>query len=141
MKNVLAMLVLVLFSTFATAQKSPKGIPAEVIAAFQKQFPNVNEVEWEKEDGNYEAEFKINNIENSALFNSKGDLIETEAEIQLSELPAGVIDYVKTNYSGKKVKEASKITDAAGILTFEAEVKGMDLIFDSQGKFIKSVKK
>ncbi len=38
------------------------------------------------------------------------------------------------------MKEAAKITDAHGVVTYEAEVKGMDLLFDSAGKFLKEVK-
>ena len=58
-----------------------------------------------------------------------------------STLPSGVMTYVKTNYKEDEVKEASKITTANGAVTYEAEVKGLNLIFDSKGSFIKSAKK
>ena len=50
------------------------------------------------------------------------------------------MDYVKTNYKGQSVKEAAKITDGKATITYEAEIKGMDLLFDNNGKFIKEIK-
>jgi hypothetical protein len=55
-------------------------------------------------------------------------------------LPASIADYVAKNYKGEKIKEAAKLKMANGDINYEAEVKGMDLIFDANGKFIKSVK-
>ncbi|MBC7865300.1 MAG: hypothetical protein IAF38_20155, partial [Bacteroidia bacterium] len=37
----------------------------------------------------------------------------------------------------KKVKEAAKITDAKGVVTYEAEIDNADYIFDSTGNFLK----
>ena len=78
--------------------------------------------------------------EQSVLFNAQGSIIEKEIEIKISQLPNGVLDYVKTNYKGQSVIEAAKITDAKGKVTYEAEIKGMDILFDSNGKFIKEIK-
>jgi hypothetical protein len=52
-----------------------------------------------------------------------------------------VINYLQANYANKKIKESAKITSAAGIITYEAEVEDKDLIFDGNGKFLKEVKK
>ena len=79
-------------------------------------------------------------MNHSILMDAQGNIIETEVEIELNQLPKGVLEYVKANYKGQKVKEAAKITDAKGTLTYEAEIKGMDILFDSTGKFIKEIK-
>ena len=108
--------------------------------AFQKNFPQAKVEKWEKEGSNFEAEFELNKTEQSVLFDAQGNLLETEVEIELNQLPKGVLEYVKANYIGQKVKEAAKITDAKGTVTYEAEIKGMDILFDSTGKFIKEIK-
>ena len=82
----------------------------------------------------------MNKVDNSVLFDAQGNLLETEVEIELNQLPKGVLEYVKANYKGQNVKEAAKITDAKGTVTYEAEIKGMDLLFDNSGKFIKQIK-
>lgn len=125
-------------ATFAQKIKE-KEVPNLVLENFKKMYPNAKEVEWEKEDGNFEVNFDLNEIDNSVLFDEKGTILETELEIELNLLPVGVMEYIKSNYVGKKVKEASKITDAKGAVTYEVEIKGKDLLFDKEGKFIKEV--
>lgn len=112
-------------------------VPAAVKAKFASMFPDVKEAKWEKEQGMFEAEFKDNKVETSALFNSEGKYIEREVEIQVALLPQGVRDYVSKNLAGKKIDEATMITDARSKITYEAEVNDVDYLFDSEGKFLK----
>jgi hypothetical protein len=141
MKKLALMMVAAMITSLTFAQKlQEKDVPASVKTAFQKNFPQAKVEKWEKEGVNFEAEFELNKSEQSVLFDAQGGIIETEIEIEISELPNGIVDYVKTNYKGQSVKEAAKITDTKGTLTYEAEIKGMDLLFDSNGKFIKEIK-
>ncbi|MBK8736270.1 MAG: PepSY-like domain-containing protein [Saprospiraceae bacterium] len=141
MKKLALMTVAAMITSLTFAQKlQEKDVPAPVKTAFQKNFPQAKVEKWEKEGVNFEAEFELNKSEQSVLFDAQGDIIETEIEIEISELPNGILDYVKKNYKGQSVKEAAKITDTKGTLTYEAEIKGMDLLFDSNGKFIKEIK-
>ena len=39
-----------------------------------------------------------------------------------------------------KITEAGKVTDAKRNTSYEAEVKGRDIIFDQNGKFVKAEK-
>ena len=132
---------LMMASISAFAQKiDASKVPASALATFNKNFPNSKDVKWEIEHGNYEANFKQNGQKTSALIDDKGGLLETETDIAVTSLPSGVAEYVAKNYKGEKIKEAAKLKMANGDTNFEAEVKGMDLIFDVNGKFIKSVK-
>jgi len=141
MKKLVLMTVAAMITSLTFAQKmQEKDVPAPVKTAFQKNFPQAKVEKWEKEGGNFEAEFELNKSEQSVLFDAQGIIIETEIEIEISQLPNGVLDYVKTNYKGQSVKEAAKITDTKGTVTYEAEIKGRDLLFDSNGKFIKEIK-
>ena len=141
MKKLALMIVAAMITSLSFAQKiQEKDVPASVKASFQKNYPNIKEVKWDKEGEKYEASFDLNKIDNSVLFDAQGNLLETEVEIKLNQLPKGVLEYVKANYKGQNVKEAAKITDAKGTVTYEAEIKGMDLLFDSNGKFIKEIK-
>ncbi len=127
-----------IISLAACGQKLMEAdVPAVVKEAFKKSHNDAKEVRWEKEDANYEAEFEIGESDQSVVYDAAGHLIETETEINVKELPPAVKDYVSKNYKDAKIKEASKITDAKGTVTYEAEIKEKDLIFDSKGKFIK----
>ena len=141
MKKLTITSVVMLFVTLSFAQKMQgKNVPMNVKSSFQKNYPTVKQVKWDKEGDKYEASFDLNKNDNSVLMDAKGNIIETEVEVELNQLPQGILDYVKTNYAGKQAKEGAKITDAKGKVTYEVEIKGMDLIFDSNGKFIKELK-
>ena len=110
------------------------------MAAFNKSFTGVKEVKWEKEKGNYEANFRQDGVKKSALYDASGNWLETETSITVAELPDAAKDYMAVNYKGDKIKEAAKLKMANGDDNYEAEVKGMDLIFDAKGMFIKKMK-
>lgn len=142
MKTIITAAAFVFAINTLSAQKVKEAeVPKAVTESFTENFPGSKAKEWEKEKDTYEAEFNLNKVETSASFSADGKLMETETEIATSALPKAVTDYVTKNYAGHKLSEASKITDAKGVVTYEAEVKKgkeeMDLIFDSNGAFVK----
>ena len=116
-----------------------KDVPAAVQESFKKNFPGVTVKKWEKEDGNFEANFSKGGKTMSATFDAKGEWMETETDIAISELPSAVTSYVKEHYSGATIKEAAMLKTPQGDI-YEAEVKGKDLLFDTNGKFLKEEK-
>ena len=134
--------VLMAMSLPAIAQKINEAkVPLTVKEAFKKNVTGeVLSVKWEKEDGNYEANYLQNGIKSAALFDAKGNWLETEKAIEIKELPAEAVAYLNKNYKGEKIKEAAKLQLPNGVINFEAEVKGKDIIFDNEGKFIKAKK-
>ena len=140
MKKLLMSVMAITVMVFAAnAQKlDASKVPAAVKTSFAKQYPGIT-AKWEKEAGKYEAGFDQNGHEMSALFEPTGAMTESEMEIKVSELPASVMQYITAHHKGATVKEASKITKANGEVNYEAEVKGKDLIFDANGKFLKEV--
>lgn len=140
MKNLVFISTVLLFSSFAVAQGiNEKDVPNVVKSTFSKKFPNQKHIKWKKEKETYEASFTSGKTEHSTVIDFNGNLLETEEEIPVKELPATAIAYIQKNYSGQKIKEAAKITDAKGIITFEAEVASKDLIFDKTGVYIKCI--
>lgn len=142
MKKVTMILAAVLFTFYSYAQKEQdKDVPASVKAALQSKYAEATAVEWKKEDGNLEAEFKIGKTEYSVVFDNAGKILETEVEIEKDALPAAAKEYISKNHAGQKIKEAAKITDHKGVVTYEAEIKGSDLMFDENGNFLKELGK
>lgn len=115
-------------------------VPIVVSSAFVKEYPN-KKVKWGMEDGDFEAEFRLNGSEASAVYDKSGHRKELEIEIKTAELPAIVMQYIQTKYPTSTITEAAKITDDKMVVTFEAEIKKdgkkYDTIFDASGKFIK----
>jgi hypothetical protein len=135
--------VLFALSNTAFAQENESNehvnVPSAVKASLYKKYPEAKKVTWEKENGNYEANWGGKSGEdNSVQFTPKGNFIEMVQAIPLSELPNPVIVYVKEHYNGAKITEAGKVTDARGKLSYEAEIHGKDIVFDEKGNFVKS---
>jgi hypothetical protein len=59
----------------ANAQKMKEAdVPPAVKATFTKAYPNTKAGSWEKENGNYEAEFDLNKTD--VLFDAEGKFIK-----------------------------------------------------------------
>jgi glucan biosynthesis protein len=114
-------------------------IPAAVKTAFEKKYPSVK-ASWDKEDANYEANFKHDGKAMSTLIEKNGIIVEIETNIPVTDLPKTVQDYMKKNYPGIKIEEAARIVKANGDVNYEAEVHHRDVVFDANGKFIKEAK-
>jgi hypothetical protein len=115
-----------------------KDVPVPVRAALAKQYPEATHVSWEKEKGDFEANWGGRSGEDhSALFTPAGEFRELVDAMPVDQLPAIVISYVHEHYPGTRIREAGKVTDARGSHSFEVEIKGKDLIFDGQGHFLK----
>lgn len=108
--------------------------PVIVKNAFKKDYPQVKTVKWDEEHGKYEAEFKLNNHDVSVTYSAQGVKEETETSLNVKDLPKNITSYVAQKNYGT-IKEAAKIVKADGSVTYEAEVKSGDLMFDHNGNF------
>ena len=136
-------IVLIFFSLFTSIAYSQKvkseDVPVAVRSALTQKYPDAKNVHWEKEKGNYEANWGGKSGEdNSVQFTPSGNFIEIVKAIPVSSLPKPVFAYIKEHYSGAKVTEAGRVTDSMGKIFFEAEVNKKDLLFDENGNFIRS---
>jgi len=52
-------------------------------------------------------------------------------------LPAPATEYLKKSYKLEEVEKVSKVTSAKNVVSYLVKVKGINLTFDSKGKFVK----
>ena len=142
MKSFIILLLTVFLGT-ACAQNT-KNIPSALQNKLKALYPKAEEVKWDKEAPNFEANFKLNNVEMSLLLDAKGHLLETETGLEIKNLPAAVKASLSKTFFGYEIKEVAKIV-RNGKATFEAELKKgetkLDAIFDEQGTLIKKIEK
>jgi N12 class adenine-specific DNA methylase len=137
MKKILVTIGIATYGLSICAQKmSDDKVPAVVKNSFIALYPTAKVIKWEKENELFEAEFNNNNIETSVLFEVAGNMVQTEVEIPVNSLPIKTIVYARTNLAGKKIAEATKITDSKSIITYEVEIGDADYLFDNNGNFI-----
>ena len=128
--------------SFACTSQSTKAleIPQAVSAAFLQKYPSAESVEWEMEEGDYEAEFKVGQLKMSANFTKTGRWLESETEIKVSDLPAEVVASITTNFPGAKVTEAEKLDLPDSSITYEVKLKGdqdIEAVFSASGELLK----
>ena len=116
-------------------------VPELVKKTFAAQYPKVAKVKWSIEKlGEYEAEFDVNKVEMSTVYNEKGTLLETETEIKNADLPKEVKATLAKDFIGYKFDEFEKV-EAKGVVTYEMEAqkdkKTYELVFDKNGKLLK----
>jgi hypothetical protein len=128
-----------LFSISSAAQRiRTSDVPDAVKTALQQAYPTVSGVYWEREKGNYEANWGgASHEDHSVLYTPAGVFVEQVEALPVAQLPPGVLDYVHSHYPGAKITEAGKVIDSRGLTRYEAEVKGKDLLFDDKGSFLK----
>lgn len=135
MKNVITALVLLLLGGMTQAQKLvSKKVPATVKNAFVNAHPGAT-ASWEREDGNYEANFKEGGKIISCVISKEGTILETETPIEESQLPVTAKTYMNQHYKGKKWKETAKIVKANGEVNYEVNT-GKDILFDAHGNHL-----
>jgi hypothetical protein len=117
-----------------------QDIPKAALTKFETTFPKAKDVKWEKEGEYFVAEFTENGLEKEVIYDSEGNLVATETEIKISEIPSKIIDYVNENYIGAEIEEAEKIESVDGNF-FEVEIEYNDseveLLFDESGNFLR----
>lgn len=142
MKKYLLTAMTVICSAMLFAQEIPaEKVPSEVKTAFQSKFPDAKKVEWEMEDGLYEAEFKMKGNEMSATFDSKGIWKETETEIKVKNLPKAVSNMLANEFPGFEIDEACQVESAEHGSCYEVEIeKGdeeMEVLLKADGTILK----
>ncbi len=140
MKKLFLMVAVAGFAFQANAQKiSSSKVPAAAREAFAKANPAVQHPVWEKENGNFEGNWKEGGMDHSAMFTPEGQFAGSETDISPMKLPRAAREYVTKNLHAA-IKEASINKDAQGTITYEADLKGKAYIFDEKGDFIKAEK-
>lgn len=144
MKTIQTVLALLIFFFTVACDKEPghlkkADVPDAVMSAFNSAHPDARDVEWEKEGEYYEVEFEEGRVEMEIVYDIEGNVIETEIEIDVSDLPDAIVKYINDNYSDYKIDEAEKIENGEGVL-YEVEIEykrsELELMFDGNGNFL-----
>lgn len=100
-------------SAFLIIQKSDAAVsdppPTKIETAFKEQYPLVSDVKWAKSDHTFIAQFKENNSVMKVSFDTLGNMLESETEIDVKELPEKVVLYITTQDESAKIMKAYKI--------------------------------
>ena len=124
------------FSAPSIAQhKSQAVLPKIVLQAFNERFPDAKRVDWEQEnDQEWEAEFKWNHTKYSANFNLEGKWLETEHEIEPTDIPTNILNSLaahlkKQDYLKYDIEEAELVETPEGT-AYELEIEANNMEYE-----------
>lgn len=138
MKYVSIFTLLLICQLGLNAQKvKESSVPEVVKTNFSRVIANTPVIEWEMEDGNYEADYKQNEVINTLVLTADGKIVQYENTITANELPESVKNYITTNAVGKKMGDMTRIKTVSGSVSYEVEAGGEDYLFDGEGHFLK----
>lgn len=141
MKKIFSLLLLY-FCMATTIYAQKLNVPAAVTKTFTAKYPGAMNVKWGKESAKeYEAEFKLNDVNVSANFATDGNWVETETVIKLEALPAAVVASIKKNYPGAAITLAEKLEEPGDKVqyetTFKVKGKKKTVEMNADGSFVK----
>ena len=145
MKNVLLITALIIAGITVKAQSiMKKEVPSSVSSAFDQKFPDMStqDVNWDKEGENFQAEFEKEGKEYEVVFDNQGSWLSTAIEnINASELPESISKQLSTGeYSTWEIDDIM-VKENPEEMIYQIEVeKGMkehELYFDKSGKQVK----
>lgn len=115
----------------------------ELSAQLQKDFPNARDIDWEKSDVFYRADFEIGRINSKdykAYYDMAGKLVMYKEEISTRALPADVKNTLDKDYSGYRIEDAEKTVKGKQTFYKVELEKGdteIELILSYNGKVIR----
>lgn len=134
-------IVLTAFLLLATngvfAETKDPEVPKVIIDAFNEKFPDAKDVEWEKDDLNYEADFEYGGYEYEVTYSADGTWLETKKEIDVKEIPEKVLSAFKLLYPKAKIVEVEEVETPKSKfyeIEYKRRWKKREVIFDSYGK-------
>jgi hypothetical protein len=135
--RILIVSVVMLVAITATAQQGTEtGIPKNVAQAFEALYPKIKTVSWTADEAHYEANFKLDGIAMSLIFDDSGSVSQVKNEIKQFELPMYVGQLLSKEYSGWRLGKASHI-DSFGTKYYETvverEKETVVLVFNRDG--------
>ena len=137
-------LALSFWLVFACKAYKNMQVAENIKQSLKALYPKAENVKWDKEDGNFEANFEMNDMEMSVIFDAQGKVLETETEIEKDALPAAVQEALAKDFAGYDIEEAAKI-ERDGKTNFEAQLEKdetkWEAIYSPVGKLIKKIEK
>lgn len=131
-------LFLLFFQPGKAQDIAPNQVPQKVSDSFQKKFPKVKDVEWERKGNLYAVEFETGRSDGHyILMDVSGVIVRHEEEdISKKDIPLAIINALKANYPKHRVEEIDRVTEKDGIkykIELENRQNELEVYFTEDG--------
>jgi hypothetical protein len=114
MKKIVLAAALLISTGLTTVFAGVPEITAQVVAAFNNQFPSATETEWSTGSNYYKASFLYNNNYVNAYYSPEGDFLATLRNISSVDLPVLLQASLKKDYSSFWVSDLYEMSKQEG---------------------------
>ena len=144
MKRILVLGCMVLGAVaFNSSTAQLRKVPAAVTETFKEKYPDTKNVEWKDKLSVFQASYDVDDVRYTSKFNSKGEWLQTEKEIDEATLPAEVKEgFGKSKFTDWELKTVTRIENKDNQFQYRLLVKksGVEkkyLYFNGEGKLVK----
>jgi len=102
---------------------APQDVPSVVSNTMMSAFPNATDLDWEKKNGNYEADFDIDTVDYEALLDASGKMLQVKHDITAADLPEAVKNTISQNYQDLRIDDASMVEKGSETY-YQVELEG-----------------
>jgi hypothetical protein len=140
MKKLLMVLagLLGVFFAFSQDYRNP---PKTVRKSFQSEYPQSKQGQWSHSNGSWNVSFDDKDHGNGAVtahFDGNGNHTDTHVPFDRNDVPAPVLDNVKSRYSGSGNSEFTRIDRSGGSSVYQVNLNSKrahkTVYMDEQGK-------
>lgn len=118
-------------------------LPNEVRNAFEREFQNPSDVEWEKKRNKYEVDFELGGVDHSALYTTKGQLLMIKMEMNEADLAPVIRQKIIDAFPEFRIDDVDQIKVGQQLL-YQVELDGPSfdrkVVFDVDGEIEKKFK-
>lgn len=116
----------------------------EIVNVLYEKYPNAQRVDWELQRDHYVADFRDNNIEKEAWFNTKGEWVMTESDIPFEDLPQAIqTAFGESEYKDWRVDDVDMLErvemETMYVIEVEKGKQEFDLFYAEDGILIKAI--
>ena len=137
MKKILLLLSLTSYTLVSCSQDvQAPDVPSVVMNAFQTNFSDATDIDWEKKKGFYEVDFEIGTIDHEVQISPSGKIIIHKHAIPATELPQAVQTLLSSTFKDSKLDSAEKLVKDGQVfyqIELDKRLSEKHLVYDAQG--------
>lgn len=101
--------VLASIQVAAAHEISEREVPAAVKSSLEQHWPKANVYEWkyDRDDREYEADFRVGALRGEANWDEAGQLLKSKIDVEPQDIPKAVVDAVMRDYPGAQILGAN----------------------------------
>jgi len=132
------------FGFYAKAQYiGAQDLPADINQDFSAKYPNLSQVDWEKDGKKFKATFNVEKWAHEVVYDRNGKIVSQQFGLPLTSVPADVYGGVKKNFPELEIKEADQVEEK-GRISYKLSLKDEDnaiakVIMAPDGRVIRTV--